>query len=218
MSTTCVQIIENSHFKTTSYYSIWGFSASSVEEVNVCFGFFPGPSYRAAPSVVRLQTLGRSQTTRWQDPDSKPDLQFVPSPYFYLFIFGVVDRPCHHPLRVDPGVQQAQADQQDPGHHHGQPDLEALSRPKSNNNICWNHILITKTADVKVKRRKKRNLCRDKKNTYRCSLLTSRTWGTLRARSTRQTNWTSWTSSTSLTRRTLCAMGRETWWVISIIL
>lgn len=42
----------------------------------------------------------------------------------------VVGWPCHRPLRVDLEVQQDRADQQDPGHHHDQQDLEALSRPR----------------------------------------------------------------------------------------
>lgn len=39
-------------------------------------------------------------------------------------------RPCHRPLRVDLEVQQAQAGQQDPEHHHDQQDPEALSHPR----------------------------------------------------------------------------------------
>ena len=51
-------------------------------------------------------------------------------------VVSAVDRPCHHPLRVDPEVQQVQADQQDPGHRHDQLDLEALSHPRGTKNIC----------------------------------------------------------------------------------
>lgn len=43
---------------------------------------------------------------------------------------NVAGLPCHRPLRVDPEVQQDQADRRDPGHHHDQQDPEALSHPK----------------------------------------------------------------------------------------
>lgn len=73
-------------------------------------------------------------------------------------VVSVDDRPCHHPLQVDPGVQQAQADQRDPGHHHDQLDLEALSHPRGKD-ICSNHILKTKISrtEGQRKRNKERN-------------------------------------------------------------
>lgn len=73
-------------------------------------------------------------------------------------VVSVVNQPCHHLLQVDPGVQQARADQQDPGHRHDQLDLEDLSRPRGTD-IYSNHIL--KTEICRTEGQRKRNTDRN---------------------------------------------------------
>lgn len=104
----------------------------------------------------------------------------------------MIFRPCHRLLQVDPEVQQDQANQQGPGHRHDQLDLGALSRPKKDNRV-----LISSFTDSRPSR------WYWPFPTHRGSFLSSRTWGTLRTRSTRQTNWSSGTGRTSFTRGTL---------------
>lgn len=76
-------------------------------------------------------------------------------------VVSVVDWPCHHPLRVDLEVQQARADQQDPGHRHDQQDLEALSHPRRTKTFVLIIFWKLKTVQLKVKGKERKNYLGD---------------------------------------------------------
>lgn len=113
----------------------------------------------------------------------------------------MIGRPCHRLLQVVPEVQRDQADQRGPGHHHDQPDLGALSRPKKTTEFPV-HISLVRNSWTEEEEPVLANFLWERQ-THRGSFLSSRTRRTLRTRSARQANWASCAGRTSFARRTL---------------
>lgn len=85
---------------------------------------------RVSVRIESRHLLSRYNYSRYFMKLDRKQLQMEQLQLLKWVVLSVGNWPCHHPHQVGPGVQQVQANLQDPELHHDQLDLEALSHPR----------------------------------------------------------------------------------------